>query len=150
MGTHAPYSFQTYYSPMADKEGFGVTILKTVEDLARESETMFSEFLSEFVEFGSKRVRSSDSIRVTKTPDLVTIEVDVPGAAREDVKVKSSPGCLRVEWTPKGREKREKVFGIGKRADLDSVTAKVENGVLTLTVKSKAPTPAEERDVSVG
>lgn len=134
---------------MPEKEGLGVSFVRNFEDIVEELVDDVSEAFSGAFSSSTRRRRPLEGVRVSKSQDLVTVEIDVPGAGKEDVRVRCAPGRVRVEWTPKGREKRERELGVSKRADLSAISAKAENGVLTLVIPAKPDDP-DEREVSVG
>lgn len=86
-------------------------------------------------------------VRVRKGEDKVVIEVDVPGAAKTDVRVFSSPGQVRAEWTVRGK-RSERSFRVSREVNSGSVSAAVADGVLTITV-ARVPGRDEEKEVPV-
>lgn len=81
-----------------------------------------------------------EKYRITAEDNLWKIEIPLPGAAKEDIKIslKEADRLLvevtgENEWT-KG-EKRN--FKVPASADLDNILAEMKNGLLTLTVPKK-------------
>lgn len=92
------------------------------------------------------------SIDFEKTENDYTILVDVPGLTKEDIKVDIESGVMTVSAERKPREKKEGVeylasersyrrfsrsFTLPEDVDLEKTDAKVENGVLTMTIGRK-------------
>ena len=89
----------------------------------------------------------------------VTINAEVPGLSKDQVSVTLDDGVLQI----KGEKKEEindttkryvhrelkhssfcRSFSIGENIDKESVDAKFENGVLSVTLKKTVPTPKPE------
>ncbi|XP_066337752.1 21.9 kDa heat shock protein-like [Miscanthus floridulus] len=84
-----------------------------------------------------------------ETPEAHVILVDVPGVRREDVKVEveENSRVLRVSGERRADEEKEGERAVGRfwrrfrmptGADVDSVSARLEDGVLTVTVPKVA------------
>lgn len=98
---------------------------------------------------------------VTDKGDFYLVETDLPGFAREDIKLSLVGDILTVkaERNNESEEKdndgrvirRERSLGAYSRSfdvgavDTDSIKAKYENGVLTLTLPKKQEAKPEER-----
>ena len=87
---------------------------------------------------------TGDTVRFNNTSDAFTVEVDLPGAKREDTQVEITGNQVfitakRIITTQSGRreETLTRSFGLEGGADLDSVTAHQEDGVLVITAKRK-------------
>lgn len=101
-----------------------------------------------------------------ETPEAHVISVDVPGVRREDVKVEveETGRVLRVSGERKADEERDgerwhraertagrfwRRFRMPAGADVDRVSAKLENGVLVVTVPKVAEHRREPRVISI-
>lgn len=73
---------------------------------------------------------------------VVLIEIEVPGCKKDEVRVELDDRTLSISWKSRMTgENRRRDFSISAKADAESVTAKVEDGYLTVTV------PAMRTDV---
>ena len=70
--------------------------------------------------------------RVTSEDDAAIVEVEVPGVAPSDVKVRIEGRSLMVE-TPRGSA----YFTIGQRIDAEHTTADLKHGLLTLRIPKR-------------
>lgn len=78
------------------------------------------------------------------------INADMPGLAKEDVKVEFNKGVLTISGEKKVEEKKEggattriersymRRFNVGENIDPSQIKAKMEHGVLKLTVPQQA------------
>lgn len=87
-----------------------------------------------------ENVAKVEKHKITTDENLWKIEIPLPGASKEDVKISlKDTDKLAVEvinedsWS-KG-EKRE--FKLPTSADADSITAEMKNGLLTMTISKK-------------
>ncbi len=76
---------------------------------------------------------------------VVTVELEVPGCKKADLDVSVSSRTLQVDWTRKldGNKSSVKI-AISEKADLDAITAKVEDGYMTITIPAAQPQPAKK------
>lgn len=71
---------------------------------------------------------------------VVTVELEVPGCKKTDIDLSVSPRSLQVEWTRKlDGQKSSLKIAISERADLDSISAKVEDGYMTIVIPAAQP-----------
>jgi len=76
---------------------------------------------------------------------VVTVELEVPGCKKGDVDVSVSSRSLQVEWTRKldGQKSSVKI-AISEKADLDAISAKVEDGYMTIVIPAAQPQAAKK------
>lgn len=78
---------------------------------------------------------------------MTFVELEVPGARPEDVEISAQDGVLKVTWKRRVRgseEKSYKTYRLSKDADIDSAEARIENGLLTVSLK-KLPAAAPKK-----
>lgn len=129
---------------------------------------LFEEFFGDdwhdmfnFDRIWNERMGATD---VEKTTDTYTLTVDVPGLTKEDIHIDIDGDELKISAERKPREKKEGVeylasertyrrfertFRIPEDVDFEKSDAKVEHGVLTLTLtrKKKAEKSAKKIEV---
>lgn len=87
---------------------------------------------------------TGDTVRFNSTQESFTVEVDLPGASRENTQVDITGSEVFItakrDVLTQGGHKEETMtrsFTFNKEADMDTVTAKQDNGVLTIHTKRK-------------
>ena len=68
-----------------------------------------------------------------------TLTLDVPGIAREDLGIDIEGSVVRIETRAEARREFKAAYELPQDIDADASAAKLENGVLTLTLAKKAP-----------
>ncbi len=80
----------------------------------------------------------------------VVIEVEVPGSKKEEVHVQAGGGLLTVSWKARmDGDPKSLDFKIGTVADVDAITAKVEDGYATIMVPARKAKPDPVKKVRV-
>lgn len=113
---------------------------------------LFDEVFDGGLELDSGRSRRPSDVRVTKAKDLVTVEVDLPGVSLDNVSINVESGDLVLKWkkeNSRGSSEGEYSFSISKSADVQSIGAKLANGVLTVTIPSLQKNPDATHSVKV-
>jgi len=82
--------------------------------------------------FAQSNARTNLNYRITSEDDAAVAEVEVPGVAPEDVKVRIEGRSLTVE-TPRGNA----FFTLGQRIDADHTTAAIKHGLLTIRIPKR-------------
>lgn len=112
----------------------------------------------EFAAFAEK-VLSAAGVEVVKTesaktesakstPDLAeSFELEVPGFGSEDIDISVEGKILTVSGK-KGVRTFKRSYRLSSKVNTDAITAKVENGLLTLTLPSSEEAP-KVRKVSI-
>lgn len=97
---------------------------------------IFNEFAQLVNAFESpvsvSNVRNNLNYRIRTEEDAAIAEVEVPGVAPSDVKVRIEGRSLTVD-TPRGSA----YFTIGQRIDAESTTADLKHGLLTLRIPKR-------------
>ena len=79
----------------------------------------------------------------TSTDGEVVIEMSMPGISKENLKVNIEQNTLIIEAKPSIKSKAErgvkKCWYLPDNVDIDNITAKLENGLLTLTMPKIKP-----------
>ena len=76
--------------------------------------------------------RNNLNYRIRTEEDAAIAEVEVPGVAPADLKVRSEGRSLTVE-TPRGSA----YFTIGQRIDADNINADLKHGLLTIRIPKR-------------
>ena len=71
-----------------------------------------------------------------------TVTLDMPGVAREDLGINIEGSIVRIETGADAKRAYKTAYELPQDIDADASTAKLENGVLTLTLAKKAPVSA--------
>jgi HSP20 family protein len=132
--------------------------------IARDPYSLARELLGWDSFFGSGRPASAfvPSFEVKETNEAFVLRADVPGVEEKELDVAIHDGVLTVSGSRSAEERREgesfalyerqygsfsRSFSLPDIADGERVDAKLENGVLTLTVAKKAE--AKPRKISI-
>ncbi len=68
-----------------------------------------------------------------------TVTLDLPGVTREDLRIQVEGAIVRVETRPEAARAYKAAYELPQEIDVDATEAKLENGVLTLTLAKPAP-----------
>ncbi|HSH90119.1 MAG TPA: Hsp20/alpha crystallin family protein [Ramlibacter sp.] len=68
-----------------------------------------------------------------------TVTLDVPGIAREDLSISIEGTIVRIDTKAEAKRKFKAAYELPQDIDADASGAKLENGVLTLTLVKKVP-----------
>lgn len=140
---------------------FLVPLTRNASDLARSFDRLFDDGFERFfapVAQGSQQ--RSPALDVAESDRAYTVKLDLPGVAKEDVKVSIDGRRVSIEASArKDEEKKEgdrivyrerslasyaRSFSVAADIDQAESGAKLENGVLTLTLaKRGAPASAQ-------
>jgi HSP20 family protein len=78
-------------------------------------------------------------LKVEQDDKAWTVTLDMPGVAREDLSVNIEGGVVRVETRPESRRQFKAAYELPQEIDAAASTAKLENGVLSLTLAKLVP-----------
>ena len=68
-----------------------------------------------------------------------TFSLDLPGVAKEDLAVNIEGSVVRIETSKEAKRQFKAAYELPQDLDVTASTAKLENGVLTLTLAKQAP-----------
>jgi HSP20 family protein len=132
--------------------------------IARTTATRSTAPVSDLVRFvddmldrhtGTRAARRAPRLDVVESDSAYTVTLDLPGVAREDVQVSAEGRRVtlkaearrgdenaegqRLVWRERSSAGFERSFVLPEEVDQASSTAKLENGVLTLTLAKRRP-----------
>lgn len=98
---------------------------------------IFDSFFNNYVDYGT--LNTSKSVKLKSDDESYKVAVAVPGLSKEDIKISTKDGLLNVSFDGFEKtdnlvfvEKFKKTYTIPEDVDEKTITAKVENGVLTI------------------
>jgi HSP20 family protein len=122
--------------------------------LSRDRFAVARDLLSWDPFFGARKVSAfTPAFEVKETSDAFILKADVPGVDEKDLDIAIHNGILTVTGARRAEERKEgdsyslyerqfgsftRAFSLPDMADGERVEAKLENGVLTLTVAKRA------------
>ena len=68
-----------------------------------------------------------------------TVTLDLPGVAREDLSINIEGAIVRIETQAEAKRQFKAAYELPQDIDTDASGAKLENGVLSLTLAKKVP-----------
>ena len=98
------------------------------------------------------------AMEVKELKDSFLIEIDLPGVQKEDVKIETESNSVSVSAIRKSVSEGEEsvntkeykhAFDLPETADMETIMAKCENGVLTITAQKKSQFKKERRNVTI-
>ncbi len=141
---------------------FLVPMTRSATDLARNFDRLFDDGFQRFFAPSAQgnAAARSPALDVSESERAYTVKLDMPGVAKEDVKVSIDGRRVSIEaQLRKDEEKKEgdrvvyrerslssyaRSFSVASEVDQAESSAKLENGVLTLTL-TKRGAPASTR-----
>ena len=139
---------------------FLVPMTRNASELARSFDRLFDDSFDRFLSPSAPGAQRSPALDVAESDRAYTVKLDLPGVAKEDVKVAIDGRRVSIEaQARKDEEKKEgdrivyrerslasdaRSFTVAVDIDQAESGAKLENGVLTLTLaKRGAPASAQ-------
>jgi HSP20 family protein len=68
-----------------------------------------------------------------------TVTLDLPGVARDDLSIDIDGAVVRIQTKAEAKRQYKAAYELPQEIDVDATSAKLENGVLTLTLAKKQP-----------
>jgi HSP20 family protein len=133
---------------------FLVPLSRNASDLARNFDRLFDDSFDRFFAPGAQGNNlRSPALDVSESERAYTVKLDLPGVAKDDVKIAIDGRRISVEEKKEGdrvvyRERSlasfARNFSVATDVDQAESSAKLENGVLTLSLVKRG-TPAATR-----
>ena len=103
----------------------------------------FGPSLRAFDRFFADTVRSTEQQQAasqnTQDEQAYTLSFDVPGVTREQLSIGIEGNVIRIETLPEAQRQYKAAYELPQDIDTEASIAKLENGVLTLTLAKKVP-----------
>ena len=74
-----------------------------------------------------------------------TVTLDVPGVTREDLDIEVEGQVVRIETRKEAPRRYARTYELPQEIDVEATSAKLENGVLTLTLTKQKPVSRARR-----
>ena len=84
--------------------------------------------------------RSTAGCTVTQNDKATTLQLDVPGLAREQLQISIEGNVVKLQSVAGAPRQVQRAWELADEIDATASTAKLENGVLTLTLARMVPT----------
>ena len=107
---------------------------RAVSPAFRSFDRSFERFVNDA--FFTNATRSVD---VEQDDKAWTITLDLPGVTREELSIEIEGTVVRIETLADAKRQFKAAYELPQDIDTDASGAKLENGVLTLTLAKKAP-----------
>jgi HSP20 family protein len=78
-------------------------------------------------------------VKVEQSDEAWTVSLDVPGVSREQLTIDVDGTVVRVQTVADAPRKVKAAYELPAEIDAEATSAKLENGVLTLTLGKKKP-----------
>lgn len=139
---------------------FGENLMNEIVDGLTKS---FNEIGNELGNFPVHRASMKTDVKLSD--EAMTIVIDLPGVAKEDIKAELKDGSLVVtakreavteeadgDWVLKERFAGEvtRSYPVGDKVKKEDIKATFDNGVLTLIVPKEVEKPEEDNTIIIG
>lgn len=100
---------------------------------ARSFDRSFERFLNESF------ATPFSGVKVEQNDDAWTVSLDMPGVTREQLTIDVDGAVVRVQTVKEAARQYQAAYELPAEIDAEATSAKLENGVLTLTLGKKKP-----------
>ena len=107
---------------------------RAVSPAYRSFDRSFERFVNDAF-FGNGTV----PVKVDQDDKAWTVSLDLPGVAREELSVNIEGSIVRIETLAEAKRQFKAAYELPQDIDTEASGAKLENGVLTLTLAKKVP-----------
>jgi HSP20 family molecular chaperone IbpA len=94
---------------------------------------------------GAQRDHFCQGVQVQQDDKAVTLQLDVPGLAREQLQIDIDGAVVRLQSVEGAPRQVSRAWELPVEIDAAASTAKLENGVLTLTLAKRVVEPSATR-----
>lgn len=101
---------------------------------ARSFDRSFERFLAD-----SFFAPATTGVKVEQNEEAWTVTLDVPGVTREQLTIDVDGTVVRVQTAKDAPRQYQAAYELPAEIDAEATSAKLENGVLTLTLAKKKP-----------
>jgi len=145
-----------------------MTLVKVNNQFSKTFDGMMKELFNEFPAAVNKTVREDvlhfPPVNIVEKADKYQLEVAVPGFEKADFNVKLEANTLTISTEKKEAVKEEtdklvrkefsykafkRSFSIDDKIDADNISAKYENGILTLDLPKKEDQKAGAKEINI-
>lgn len=81
----------------------------------------------------------TSGVKVEQNEEAWTLTLDLPGVTREQLAIDVDGSVVRVQTAKEAARRFQAAYELPAEIDADATSAKLENGVLTLTLGKKKP-----------
>jgi HSP20 family protein len=107
---------------------------RAVSPAFRSFDRSFERFVNDAF-FGS----ATTGLDVVQDEKAWTVTLDLPGVTREELAINIEGAVVRIETKAEAKRQFKAAYELPQDIDAEATTAKLENGVLTLTLAKKQP-----------
>ena len=106
----------------------------------RSADLALQRFLMGALETPARTSTSTAGCTVTQDHKATTLQLDVPGLAREQLQISIEGNVVKLQSVAGAPRQVQRAWELADEIDATASTAKLENGVLTLTLARMVPT----------
>lgn len=106
----------------------------------RSADLALQRFLMGALETPARASTSTAGYTVTQDDKATTLQLDVPGLAREQLQISIEGNVVKLQSVAGAPRQVQRAWELADEIDATASTAKLENGVLTLTLARMVPT----------
>ena len=106
----------------------------------RSADLALQRFLMGALETPARASTSTACCTVTQDDKATTLQLDVPGLAREQLQISIEGNVVKLQSVAGAPRQVQRAWELADEIDATASTAKLENGVLTLTLARMVPT----------
>ena len=100
---------------------------------ARSFDRAFERFLADSF------YRPASGLKVEQTEEAWTLSLDLPGVAREQLQIDVDGSVVRLQTAKEAARQFQAAYELPAEIDAEATSARLENGVLALTLAKKKP-----------